>query len=62
MSGPVTVEFTGARSGQGPLTWGQQAIWRLTEWLPAGDPYFNLPWVLPVRGKPGLRCARSRRY
>ncbi|MGW4966729.1 condensation domain-containing protein, partial [Nonomuraea sp. NPDC004186] len=54
MIGPVTVEFTGARSGQGPLTWGQRAIWRLTEWLPPGDPYFNMPWALPVHGKPDL--------
>jgi len=54
MTSPVTVEFTGARSGDGPLTWGQRAIWRLTEWLPPGDPYFNMPWVLPVHGKPGL--------
>ncbi|MEU6786533.1 condensation domain-containing protein [Nonomuraea angiospora] len=54
MIGPATVEFTGARSGQGPLTWGQRAIWRLTEWLPPGDPYFNMPWALPVHGKPDL--------
>ncbi|MGP3963222.1 condensation domain-containing protein [Nonomuraea sp. 3N208] len=54
MTGPVTVEFTGARSGQGPLTWGQRAFWRLTEWLPPGDPYFNMPWALPAHGKPDL--------
>ncbi|NUP78232.1 MAG: hypothetical protein HOV96_11875 [Nonomuraea sp.] len=54
MTGPATVEFTGSRSGDGPVTWGQRAIWRLTEWLPAGDPYFNMPWALPVHGKPGL--------
>jgi len=59
MNDSVTVEFTGARSGQGPLTWGQRAIWRITEWLPPGDPYFNMPWTLPVHGKPDLPAVLS---
>ena len=48
------VEFTGARGGEAPLTWGQQAFWRLTRWLDDGDPYFNLPWSLPVYGRRAL--------
>ena len=48
------VEFTGARGGEAPLTWGQQAFWRLTRWLDDGDPYFNLPWSLPVYGRRDL--------
>ncbi|MEN3538896.1 condensation domain-containing protein [Microbispora sp. ZYX-F-249] len=47
---PRTVEFRGARGGQAALTWGQQGIWRSTQWLDDGDPYFNLPWTLPVTG------------
>ncbi|MFC7649505.1 condensation domain-containing protein [Streptosporangium lutulentum] len=49
-----TVEFTGARGGEARLTWGQQALWRLTRWLDDGDPYFNLPWSLPVYGRRDL--------
>ncbi|MGJ6970133.1 condensation domain-containing protein, partial [Streptosporangium sp. G11] len=37
-----------------PLTWGQASIWRLTTWRAAGDPYFNMPWVLPVYGRRSL--------
>ncbi|MBO4270189.1 condensation domain-containing protein [Microbispora triticiradicis] len=51
---PRTVEFRGARGGQAALTWGQQGIWRSTQWLDDGDPYFNLPWTLPVTGAAGL--------
>ncbi|KAA9377705.1 hypothetical protein F5972_19050 [Microbispora cellulosiformans] len=47
---PRTVEFRGARGGQAALTWGQQGIWRSTQWLDDGDPYFNLAWTLPVTG------------
>ncbi|MFI7044780.1 condensation domain-containing protein [Streptosporangium sandarakinum] len=50
----VTVEFAGARGGEAPLTWGQQAFWRLTRWLDDGDPYFNMPWTLPVPGRHDL--------
>ncbi|SNT08689.1 Condensation domain-containing protein [Streptosporangium subroseum] len=48
------VEFTGTRGGESSLTWGQQAFWRLTRWLDDGDPYFNLPWTLPVYGRRDL--------
>ncbi|WP_182886081.1 condensation domain-containing protein [Microbispora sp. H10885] len=51
---PRTVEFRGARGGQAALTWGQQGIWRSTQWLDDGDPYFNLPWALPVTGAADL--------
>ncbi|GLW23032.1 hypothetical protein DI270_017790 [Microbispora triticiradicis] len=51
---PRTVEFRGARGGQAALTWGQQGIWRSTQWLDDGDPYFNLPWTLPVTGAADL--------
>ncbi|MBG0829767.1 hypothetical protein HS041_18545 [Planomonospora sp. ID67723] len=50
----ATVEFTGERGGEAPLTWGQRSIWRITRWLEDGDPYFNTPWVLPVPGRPDL--------
>ncbi|MGJ6964674.1 condensation domain-containing protein [Streptosporangium sp. G11] len=50
----TSVEFTGARGGESPLSWGQLAIWRLTRWLDDDDPYFNMPWVLPVYGRRDL--------
>ncbi|MBO3751362.1 hypothetical protein J5X84_35260 [Streptosporangiaceae bacterium NEAU-GS5] len=50
----VAVPFTGQRDGEGPMTWGQRHIWRLTEWLDDGDPYFNMAWTLAVPGRPGL--------
>ncbi|MFC4901625.1 condensation domain-containing protein [Streptosporangium amethystogenes subsp. fukuiense] len=55
-SSTVTVEFSGARGGESPLTWGQLAIWRITRWLEDGDPYFNMPWVLPVYGRHTLEA------
>ncbi|MGI5157093.1 condensation domain-containing protein [Microbispora sp. CA-102843] len=51
---PRIVEFRGTRGGQAALTWGQQGIWRSTQWLDDGDPYFNLSWTLPVTGASGL--------
>ncbi|MEV0974397.1 condensation domain-containing protein [Microtetraspora glauca] len=50
---PETVEFTGARGGEYPLSWGQQMIWSSTRWLDDGDPYFNLPWALPISAPGG---------
>ncbi|MEU8384322.1 condensation domain-containing protein [Streptosporangium sp. NPDC048865] len=50
----VVVEFAGARGGVAPLSWGQASIWRLTTWRGADDPYFNMPWVLPVYGRRDL--------
>ncbi len=54
MTDSAGVPFAGTRGGQGPMTWGQRSIWRITAWLPPGDPYFNMPWTLPVHGKPDL--------
>ncbi|WP_440087013.1 condensation domain-containing protein [Streptosporangium sp. LJ11] len=50
----VVVEFAGARGGVAPLTWGQASIWRLTTWRGDDDPYFNMPWTLPVYGRRDL--------
>ncbi|GAA4203401.1 hypothetical protein GCM10022252_61020 [Streptosporangium oxazolinicum] len=50
----VVVEFAGARGGEAPLTWGQSSIWRLTTWRGDDDPYFNMPWTLPVYGRRDL--------
>ncbi|MFC7640810.1 hypothetical protein ACFQX6_07250 [Streptosporangium lutulentum] len=50
----AVVEFAGARGGVAPLSWGQASIWRLTTWRPDGDPYFNMPWTLPVYGRRDL--------
>ena len=44
----VTLRFTGSRGGEGPLSWGQRAIWRLIHRLGEGDPYYNIPWTLPI--------------
>ncbi|WP_162641427.1 condensation domain-containing protein [Streptosporangium sp. 'caverna'] len=52
--GTAVVEFTGARGGVAPLTWGQSSIWRLTTWRADGDSYFNMPWTLPVYGRRDL--------
>ncbi|GIH93332.1 condensation domain-containing protein [Planobispora siamensis] len=50
----VTLEFAGARGGEAPLSWGQRAFWRLITWLDEGDPYYNMPWTLPVHGRRDL--------
>ncbi|MEV4065589.1 hypothetical protein [Nonomuraea dietziae] len=57
--GGERVEFTGERVAGAPLTWGQQSIWHSTRWLEDGDPYFNLPWVLPVHGRRDLKTVLS---
>ncbi|GAA2667146.1 hypothetical protein GCM10010412_044500 [Nonomuraea recticatena] len=57
--GGESVEFTGERVAGAPLTWGQQSIWHSTRWLEDGDPYFNLPWVLPVHGRRDLKTVLS---
>ncbi|GAA5051248.1 hypothetical protein HNP84_006496 [Thermocatellispora tengchongensis] len=50
----VTLRFTGSRGGQGPATWGQRAIWRLIHRLGEADPFYNIPWTLPIAGRAGL--------
>jgi len=48
--GVVTMEFdSGGEPGSAVLSWGQQHIWDVMCWLDDDDPYFNIPWVLPVR-------------
>ncbi|GAA3026735.1 condensation domain-containing protein [Streptosporangium longisporum] len=54
-----TVEFTGARGGDSPFTWGQLAFWRLTRWLDDDDPFYNMSWVLPVYGRRDLDAVLS---
>ncbi|WP_449066438.1 condensation domain-containing protein [Planomonospora algeriensis] len=55
----VPLEFTGARGGRAPVTWGQRAFWRLIRWLDEDDPYYNLPWSLPVYGRRDLDTVLS---
>lgn len=53
-----TVSFTGSRGVEAGLSWGQESIWRTVCWLDEDDPYFNIPWVLPITGDrvfPALR-------
>ncbi|MDG6105840.1 condensation domain-containing protein [Dactylosporangium aurantiacum] len=42
------VPFTGARSGAGPLTWGQRAIWHAIGRTVPNDHYFNLDRVVDL--------------
>ena len=50
----TTVTFTGGRSGDAPLTWGQRAIWHAIGRTAPNDHYFNIGRVLPLadRGAP----------
>ncbi|WSY28914.1 condensation domain-containing protein [Streptomyces sp. NBC_00887] len=50
----TTVSFTGGRSGDAPLTWGQRAIWHAIGRTAPNDHYFNIGRVLPLadRGTP----------
>ncbi|WP_406089062.1 condensation domain-containing protein [Streptomyces sp. NBC_01013] len=54
--GEVTtaVPFTGGRTGDAPLTWGQRAIWHAIGRTAPNDHYFNIGRVLPLadRGAP----------
>ncbi len=43
----IRVEFQGD-SGEGPLTWGQRAIWAVFAWLPPDDASLNLVEVCPI--------------
>ena len=46
------MEFTGTRGGDAPLTWGQQAFWRLTRWgLATATPTSIFLGSLPVYGR-----------
>ncbi|MCM2415980.1 condensation domain-containing protein [Streptomyces sp. RKAG290] len=54
MEATTTVRFTGGRSGDAPLTWGQRAIWHAIGRTAPNDHYFNIGRVLPLadRGAP----------
>ncbi|MEV6931506.1 condensation domain-containing protein [Dactylosporangium sp. NPDC051485] len=45
------VAFRGDRSGGGPLTWGQRAIWNAIRRTVPNDHYFNLSRVLALGGR-----------
>ncbi|MFC4998058.1 condensation domain-containing protein [Dactylosporangium cerinum] len=45
---PVRVPFTGSRSGTGPLTWGQRAIWHAIGRTVPNDHYFNLDRIVDL--------------
>ncbi|WP_395297456.1 condensation domain-containing protein [Kitasatospora hibisci] len=44
----LPVRFAGSRTGEGPLTWGQRAIWHAIGRTAPNDHYFNLARVLPL--------------
>lgn len=50
----TVVRFAGARGGEAHLSWGQRSIWRSIRWLADDDPYFNVPWTLPIDGEYSL--------
>ncbi|GGM08972.1 condensation domain-containing protein [Dactylosporangium sucinum] len=45
---PVTVPFRTGRAAEGPLIWGQLAIWNVLRWLPPDDTTLNLLVEVPV--------------
>jgi hypothetical protein len=44
MTETITVHHSGGRAGEGPLTWGQQAIWGAMQDLGPDHHQFNSPW------------------
>ncbi|WP_093409000.1 condensation domain-containing protein [Micromonospora sediminimaris] len=54
MTASMTVPFAGTRTAEAALSWGQESIWRTVRWLDEDDPYFNIPYVLPIVGGPDL--------
>ncbi|MER5862429.1 condensation domain-containing protein [Kitasatospora sp. NPDC002040] len=48
----VQVPCAGARTGEGPVTWGQHAIWHALQKLRPGDHAYNVPLDGPVPGLP----------
>ncbi|WP_327001764.1 condensation domain-containing protein [Dactylosporangium sp. NBC_01737] len=66
---PARVPFAGARSGSGPLTWGQRAIWHAIGRTVPNDHYFNLdrivdlgPRTVPVDAALGALAALVARH
>ncbi|MEV4510915.1 condensation domain-containing protein [Dactylosporangium sp. NPDC049525] len=45
---PARVPFAGERSGTGPLTWGQRAIWHAIGRTVPNDHYFNLDRIVDL--------------
>ncbi|WP_238016863.1 condensation domain-containing protein [Dactylosporangium sp. AC04546] len=45
---PVTIPFRTGRAAEGPLIWGQLAIWNVLRWLPPDDTTLNLLVEVPV--------------
>lgn len=41
-TGARTVPFLGKRTAEGPMTWGQRAIWKSIRWLDDEAHYFNI--------------------
>ncbi|MGW0801591.1 condensation domain-containing protein [Nonomuraea sp. NPDC002799] len=50
----ATVEFSGPRSGEATLTWGQRLMWRAVHLMGDSQSFLTCPWVLPVYGKRDL--------
>jgi amino acid adenylation domain-containing protein len=50
-TGAVRAPFAGADSGDAPLTWGQQAMWRPLQWFGEASADFNIKRVLRL-GRP----------
>ncbi|MBB6348235.1 hypothetical protein FHU36_004780 [Nonomuraea muscovyensis] len=46
----ASVAFDGGDAGDGPLTWGQRAIWQAIESTAPDDHYFTFGRILPVPG------------
>ncbi|MET7395886.1 condensation domain-containing protein [Dactylosporangium sp. NPDC005572] len=45
---PGTIPFRTGRAAEGPLIWGQLAIWNVLRWLPPDDTTLNLLVEVPV--------------
>lgn len=54
MTRSATVEFSGARDGEAPLTWGQRLMWRAVHLMGDSQSFLNCPYVLPVYGRRDL--------
>lgn len=44
----VSIHFTAAHRGPGPLTWGQRLAWSDSRWLGSDDHYYNLTTIVAV--------------
>ena len=46
------------REGKLPLSFAQQRLWFLDELSP-GDPMYNVPWVMRLRGEPDRQALQK---